>query len=243
MLSFLNTTPRPIHINAEEGRAVTSEVVEEQDNGVLKVTLKDNEELKDILEKNGLTLPTPENTPNAVVHEPAYPKEYKNGQPTKKFPEEGIDKGFEPNSLTISNFHFDFTDFRGNTGSQEDYTELVEVIDQNKVVSVGMNGMSAFLGHYYDLTGNGVFNPIVDEDLIYEGAEVVVTDENGKSKGYEITSISEFLNDEQHNHFYGNDSFPYLAYYGNGDDMVYIQYCRWDISLGLLISSVGYRVW
>lgn len=36
---------------------------------------------------------------------------------------------------------------------------------------------------------------------------------------------------------------PDLAYYGNGDDMVYIQYCRWDIQTGLLITNIGYRIW
>lgn len=243
VVPFFTTTARPIHISAEEGRAVENNQVEEQENGVIKVTFKDNEELKDVLEKNGLTLPTVENTPNAVVHEKVFPKSYKDGSPTEEFPEEGIDKGLDPNSLIISDYKFDFTDFRGNTGSQGDYTELYNTIEQNKVAGVGMNGMNAFFGHYYDLTGNGVFNPIVDESLLYEGAEVIVTDENGLSKGYEITTIPEFLNDDQHVQFYGEDSIPYLAYYGNGDDMVYIQYCRWDISLGLLIVSIGYRVW
>lgn len=138
---------------------------------------------------------------------------------------------------------FLFKDMRGNEGFGDDFDELNEVLNENRVAYVGQNNINTFFGHYYDLSGTGVFNPLADQGLLEVGTEVVITDEDGLSKGYEITQTIEFLHENQQKQFYGDDYMPDLAYYGNGDDMVYIQYCRWDIQTGLLITNIGYRIW
>ncbi|MFL2140916.1 MAG: hypothetical protein ACTH1A_01505 [Ruoffia tabacinasalis] len=145
--------------------------------------------------------------------------------------------------MSVNGYEFSFKDMRGNEGFGDDFDELNEVLNENRVAYVGQNDINTFFGHYYDLTGTGVFNPLADQDLLEVGTEVVITDEDGLSKGYEITQTIEFLHENQQKQFYGDDYMPDLAYYGNGDDMVYIQYCRWDIQTGLLITNIGYRIW
>lgn len=184
----------------------------------------------------------PEDVDGAVIHEPVVPLNYDEID-LASLPEEGEQRDYNPNTLSVDDFIFSFEDLRGNRGSGDDFDYLNQILDQNLVAYVGMDGMNTFFGHYYDLTGTGVFNPLADMDLLNEGTEVVITDAKGYSKGYEISQIIEFLHKDQGLQFYGKDYMPNLAYFGNGDDMVYIQYCRWDIQNGLLITNIGYRVW
>lgn len=184
----------------------------------------------------------PEDVDGAIIHEPVLPENYEEID-LDSLPEDGVDRGYTPNRLTVNDYDFSFEDLQGNQGYGDDFDYMNEVLDQNKVAYVGQNNINTFFGHYYDLTGDGVFNPLADQDLLDIGSEIVITDENGKSKGYEISQTLEFLHADQGLQFYGDDYIPGLAYYGNGDDMVYIQYCRWDIQNGLLITNIGYRVW
>lgn len=184
----------------------------------------------------------PDDVEGAVIHDPVFPDNYEEID-LVSLPEEGEDRGFTNESLTINGYEFDFEDMQGNSGYGEDFDYMNEVLDQNRVAYVGQNHINTFFGHYYDLTGDGVFNPLADQDLLEVGSEVVITDEEGRSKGYRISQTLEFLHADQHLQFYGEDYIPGLAYYGNGDDMVYIQYCRWDIQNGLLITNIGYRIW
>lgn len=184
----------------------------------------------------------PEDVEDAVIHEPVLPKDY-NLAEIKKLPEEGTHRDYHHEMLTVNGYDFPFVDKRGNTGYGEDFEKLNETLNQNLVAYVGRNNIHTFFGHYYDLTGTGVFNPLADQDLLDVGTEVVVTDEDGMSKGYEITQIIEFLHTDQQKQFYGDDYMPDLAYNGNDTDMIYIQYCRWDIQNGLLITNIGYRIW
>lgn len=171
--------------------------------------------------------------------EPIYPKQYHN----QTFPDKGVNKGYKPNTLRIGGHEFDFEDLSGNTGAGEDFVALQSVLDQNKVVKTGMNQTQAFFGHYYDLTGDGVFNAIVDLDLQHVGTEVIVTDSEGYSKGYEVTQIIEYEQLKEYNYYYDEYPMSLMAFFGNGEDVVYIQYCRWDISMYLGISSFSYRIW
>ncbi|MDO4432889.1 MAG: hypothetical protein Q4B80_06170 [Aerococcaceae bacterium] len=178
-----------------------------------------------------------------IVHEPIFPTSYTNGKPPVFEHERGQQLGYEPNTLRLKDHVFTFSDLSGNTGKNNDFTRLMEEIDKNVVVKVGQKGLNTFFGHYYDLSGTGVFNPIVDEQLIEIGSPIIVTDNDGYSKGYQVTQILEVLNAEQDQHYYGKEHLPVFVYEGNGMDMVYVQYCRWDISYGLLIGNIAYRVW
>lgn len=159
------------------------------------------------------------------------------------FPEKGENLGYEANTLTMKDYSIPFVADYGNLGYGADFDYLNSLLDQNYAVAVGQNNIQTFFGHYYNLSNNGVFNPLADLDLLHDGVEVIVTDEEGFSKGYLITQTMEFLHPDQIYQYYGDDYMPNLAYNGNGSDMIYIQYCRWDISLGLLITNIGYRIW
>lgn len=184
----------------------------------------------------------PEDVEGAVIHEPVYPEAYKTIDP-KTLAKRGEQRGYNPNTIVVDGYEIPYVDMRGNTGADEDYIALSEALDQNLCVYVGDQGMNTFFGHYYNLSDNGVFNPLNDVISFGEGSEVIITDEAGYSRGYEITQVMEFLHPDQKLQFYGDDYLPTLAYEGNGEDMVYVQYCRWDYALGLLISNIGYRVW
>lgn len=159
------------------------------------------------------------------------------------FPEDGKDLGYSPNSLTIQGFTIPFEDQAGNSGKGEDFEKLMTLLDQNLAVRVGQDHIQTFFGHYYNLSDNGVFNPMDDMGLMDVGVEVVVTDDQGKSRGYQVTQTMEFLHPDQIYQYYGDFYMPSLAYKGNGSDMIYIQYCRWDQALGLLKTYIGYRLW
>lgn len=161
----------------------------------------------------------------------------------QSFPEKGKNLGYEANTLTMKDYSIPFVPDYGNLGYGSDFEYLNTLLDQNHAVAVGQNNIQTFFGHYYNLSNNGVFNPLADMDLLHEGVEVTVTNEDGLSKGYLITQTIDFLHPEQIYQYYGDDFMPNLAYNGNGSDMIYIQYCRWDISLGLLITNIGYRIW
>lgn len=184
----------------------------------------------------------PEDIEGAVIHEPVLPTDY-DEEEIESLPEDGTEAGYTEESLNVNGYEFSFKDMRGNEGFGDDFDELNEVLNENRVAYVGQNNINTFFGHYYDLSGTGVFNSLADQGLLEVGTEVVITDEDGLSKGYEITQTIEFLHENQQKQFYGDDYMPDLAYYGNGDDMVYIQYCRWDIQTGLLITNIGYRIW
>ena len=151
--------------------------------------------------------------------------------------------GYPPSSLTIKEYSISYKNEYGNLGYGEDFVHLSELLDQNFAVLVGNNGIHTLFGHYYDQTGTGIFNPLADRKLLEVGSEVILTNNQGLSKGYYITQIIQFLHSDQKHQYYGRNYMPDLAYYGNGLDMIYIQYCRWDISLGLLITNIGYRIW
>ena len=87
------------------------------------------------------------------------------------------------------------------------------------------------------------FNPLADDGLLYEGGTVILTDQDGYSKGYEITQMVFVDRPNQYSYFYNKMSLPYLAFHGNGQDMIFIQFCREDIQLGLLSINFGYRIW
>lgn len=161
----------------------------------------------------------------------------------QRFPKDGKDLGYPANTMTIGDFQIELQNQLNNEGFGEDFDELNALLDQNYAVLVGKNNIHTIFGHYLDLSGTGVFNAIADAGLLSEGTEVILTDGKGKSRGYELTQVIEFLHPDQVNQYYGTNYMPDLAYYGNGLDMVYIQYCRWDISLGLLITNIGYRTW
>lgn len=150
---------------------------------------------------------------------------------------------YQTSTMTIDNWSVHIFEDYGNTGYGEDFDRLNETLDLNRAVLVGANNIHTLFGHYYDLTGTGVFNPLDDQGLLDIGTEVVLTDKQGISRGYEITQKIEFLHPDQADQYYGAHNMPMLAYYGNESDMLYIQYCRWDISLGLLITYIGYRIW
>ncbi|MGX7106892.1 hypothetical protein ACWOBE_03730 [Hutsoniella sourekii] len=190
------------------------------------------------------TPPRPEDVEGAIVHDPVYPASYQEGKPTERFPDKGLDKGYPENTLMVGDYAFPFVDLRGQMKEEEDFEYLNQLLEENThAVYVGENNMNTFFGHYYDLSGTGIFNPMDDRGLMDIGVEVVITDDQGLSRGYEITQNLSFNHADQDLHFYGQDSLPYLAYQGNGQDMIYIQYCRWDIELGLLKSYIGYRIW
>ncbi|MCW6676461.1 hypothetical protein NHG35_03115 [Aerococcaceae bacterium NML180378] len=180
-----------------------------------------------------------------IIHQPIFPKSYSDDRKPPKFTHpKGEKLGYEPNTLHLKEHAFPFVDMRPKKASDEvDFTHLMTNLDANHVVAVGKNNIQTFFGHYYDLTGTGVFNPIVDENLIEVGSIAIVTDEDGYSKGYEFTQILEVQHAEQDYHYYDKTPLPKLAYNGNGTEMLFVQYCRWDISYGLLIGNVGYRVW
>lgn len=205
---------------------------EESNQSIIRSTsIKENEDENESELK-------PSDVEGAIVHEVIYPEKYK-----KNLPKIGKKLNYAPNSLLVSGYEFPYVDMKGNTGSEDDFTKLNEILDQNQVAMVGDNRISSFFGHYYDLTGNGIFNALVDYELLDEGSEIIVTDSNGCSRGYEVSQIISFNIAEQDLHFYGDDLIRQLAYHGNEDDMVYIQYCRWDIALGNLVSAFAYRVW
>lgn len=179
-----------------------------------------------------------------ITHEPVFPSSYddKNKPPKFEHPR-GQKLGYEPNTLMLKDTVFHFEDMSGSSGAGDDFVKMMELLDADHVVKVGKNKMNGFFGHYYDLSGNGVFNVIVDEQLIDIGSIAVITDKDGYSKGYEFTQILEILNSEQEYHYYGEDQIGQLVYNGNKTDMLFLQYCRWDISLGLLMGNIAYRVW
>lgn len=179
-----------------------------------------------------------------VNHEAIYPKSYSsNNQPPKFEHPRGEKLGYQPNTLRLKDHVFTFVDMSGSTGYGQDFDTMMAHLDADEVVRVGKNKMNAFFGHYYDLSGNGVFNVIVDDNLIEVGSIAVITDKDGYSKGYEFTQILEILNSEQEFHYYDGKQIGQLVYNGNKKDMLFLQYCRWDISLGLLKGNVAYRVW
>ena len=181
-------------------------------------------------------VPVYEETQNATNIEPKVPKNY-----DKAKHKPGKDLGQSPNTLTVEGVDFPFEDLSGNTGVGEDAAELKATLDQQKAVQVGMNGIRTFFGHYYNY-GTSVFNPLDDQNLLKEGSVVSITDNKGETKTYEITQVFGVPYEDQYDYFYNKDPLPYLAYFGNGEDMVYIQYCRWDIELGYLKTAIGYRV-
>lgn len=179
-----------------------------------------------------------------VVHEAVYPDTYDaKHQPPKFEHPKGVKLGYTPNTIRLKDMEFPFEDMRGNSGAGKDFDKMMTILDENKVVQVGKNKIHSFFGHYYDLTGTGVFNPIVDHNLIEIGSEAIITDKDGYSKGYEFTQILEILNEEQERHYYENQQISQLAYNGKNIDMLYLQYCRWDIELGLLKGNIAYRIW
>lgn len=183
----------------------------------------------------------PEN--ERIVHEPILPNSYNDKQKLSKFDfPRGKKLGYTPNTLRLKEHEFPFSDLRDDK-KEPDYHEMMKLLDEDKVVAVGKNKMSAFFGHYYDLTGTGVFNVIVDNSLIDIGSLAILTDKDGYSKAYEFTQILEVQHAEQEHHYYGKEPLAKLVFDGNGTDMLYLQYCRWDISYGLLIGNVAYRVW
>lgn len=179
-----------------------------------------------------------------INHKPIFPESYdKSNQPPKFDSVMGKKLGYTPNTIRLKDMEFPFVDMRGNNGNGTDFDEMMTKLDENLVVQVGRNKMHAFFGHYYDLSGTGVFNAIVDYNLIDIGSEAIITNSLGYSKGYQFTQILEIINEEQAAHYYDDIPIAKLAYYGNGYDMLFLQYCRWDISLGLLMGNVAYRVW
>ncbi|WP_282920361.1 hypothetical protein [Ignavigranum ruoffiae] len=193
-----------------------------------------------------------------VIHQPVYPSSYPqpygqdhlmfqglplNYQPKRQvFKAEGQALGYPANSLYINGVTFPFQDMSGNSGKGTDFDHLNQALASNQVVKVGQHGMNSFFGHYYDLSNSGPFQPLVAQDLLHEGSQVILTDREGLSKCYEITQILNINVEEADHHFYGRYSIPELIYQGNQEDMIYIQYCRWDIELGMLISHFGYRI-
>lgn len=202
--------------------------------------------------------PTVLNQDPVVIHQPVYPTSYPenygqdhlmyqglpiNYQPKRQnFNQTGEELGYPANSLYIDGVTFLFEDLSGNSGKGSDFDLLNQVLDQNKVVKVGKHGMNSFFGHYYNLSNSGAFQPLVAQNLLHEGSQVIVTNQDGLSKGYEITQILNINVEDADHHFYGRYSIPELIYHGNQEDMIYIQYCRWDIELGMLISHFGYRI-
>ncbi len=186
--------------------------------------------------------PDPSLIEGAVIHQPIPLENVYQGEVNIKYPV-GEARGFEPNTLVVNGHPFYYTDLKGNRGYGEDFETLNEALGRNEAVRVGKRGIETFFGHYYNLSDNGVFNPLHDQDLLHIGSEVIVTNEEGLSKGYYITQTIEFLHANQGQQFYGDYYMPQMAYNGTGEELVYIQYCRWDIELGLLITNIGHRIW
>lgn len=136
-----------------------------------------------------------------------------------------------------------FSPLQNNTGQAEDFDQVNSILEKDGIPHVGMNGIHTFFGHYYGGMNPGAFAPLVHNNKLSPGNEFIITDEKGLSKGYRITQVIPIQTDLQHNFFYNEDSIPYLAYYGNGDDMIALLTCRWDKTIGQMDFSIGYRIW
>lgn len=191
-----------------------------------------------LIEAGYENVPTLEATPDAQNIDPVYPDGYQKAKFKK-----GKNLHKKDNTLTVDGVDFPFIPLYGNTGIEEEYQTIMNYVDQEQVVATGMNGIHAFYGHYSHVPWyKSIFNQLIEQDLIKEGNQVQVTDDKGLTKTYEITQIIHFKNTEQYDYFYDQDPFPYLPFFGNGEDMVYIQYCRWDLKYGWFENVIGYRV-
>ncbi|MGX7109646.1 hypothetical protein ACWOBK_09395 [Facklamia miroungae] len=170
--------------------------------------------------------------------EPVIPASYIDAMHTK-----GKDLGKQPNTIESNGIIIEFVPLKENTGSQEDFDQVNEVLSWDGVPQVGMNGIRTFFGHYYDNNNTGAFAPFASRNYFEPGNEFIVTDEDGISKAYEITAIIPVQTDFQYNYFYNEDSIPFLAYYGNGDDMAAFMTCRWDKAIGQMDFAIAYRIW
>lgn len=169
--------------------------------------------------------------------EAVIPEEYANVHHQK-----GSPMGHPANTLINSHVTLVYTPLKNNTGQSADYDKVNAVLDVDGIPNVGMNGIHTFFGHYYG-AGSGAFSPLVQSDLLSLNNEFIVTDANGLSKGYRITQVIPVQMNDQYNFFYNEDSVPYLAYHGNGDDMIAMLTCRWDKAIGQMDFSIGYRIW
>lgn len=179
-----------------------------------------------------------------INFDPVFPKSYVDGE-APDFSPKGEDLGYEANTLVINEVTFPFIPVYGNTGSTTngDADILAELLKNDIPFAVGKNKINTIFGHYDHTGGRMAFNPLADDGLLYEGVTAILTDEDGYSKGYEITQMVFVERPNQYQYFYNEMSLPYLAYYGNGQDMLFIQFCREDIELGLLSINFGYRIW
>ena len=191
-----------------------------------------------IKEGNSYVTEYDEDNPDYENTEPVIPDEYEKAMYT-----EGKDLGKEPNTFEIADIVMHYVPLEDNTGAEADFDKVNEVLEWDGVPQVGMNGIRSFFGHYHDIIYQGAFAPLVAQNYFDPGNEFIVTDEEGISKCYRITSIIPLLGDSQHNYFYNEDSVPFLAYYGNGDDMVAFLTCRWDKAAEQMDFAVGYRIW
>ena len=179
-----------------------------------------------------------------INFDPIYPASYENGQaPT--FSTKGKKMGHPANTLIVSEVTFPFIPAYGNTGTSKngDAEALEQLLKNDVPFAVGQNNIHTLFGHYDHTGGRMAFNPLADDGLLYEGGTVILTDQDGYSKGYEITQMVFVDRPNQYRYFYNKMSLPYLAFHGNGQDMIFIQFCREDIQLGLLSINFGYRIW
>lgn len=171
-------------------------------------------------------------------YNPIIPEEYHKA----KF-KPGKNISLPKNTLINDPFTIVYTPLENNTGQHNDFEKVNAVLDKDGVPNVGMNGIHTYFGHYYGGTNYGAFAPLVHNDKLSNGNEFIVTGEDGLSKGYRITQVIPVQMDLQYNYFYNEDAIPYLAYFGNGDDMIALLTCRWDKTIGQMDFSIGYRVW
>ncbi|MGF3076150.1 hypothetical protein [Facklamia sp. P12955] len=156
---------------------------------------------------------------------------------------EGKVLGKKPNTIESNGIVVEYIPLEDNTGSKDDFDQVNDVLGIDGVPQVGMNGIRTFFGHYYDHINTGAFAPFASNNYFEPGNEFIVTDKDGISKGYEITAIIPIQTDFQYNYFYNEDSIPFLAYYGNGDDMAAFMTCRWDKAIGQMDFAIAYRIW
>lgn len=186
---------------------------------------------------------SPEEVEGAIIHEPVdlesvYPYE------VEDYDSQGTDIGYEPDTLTIGEYNFDFSDHSGNSGMGEDFDVIVQALDNLELVKVGNRGMETFFGHNNNLSNTGPFAILgTNPDILTDGMEVIVTDDQGLSKGYWMTQTIEFSHADQIYQFYGDKYIPDMVYNGFYEDMIYIQHCRWDVSWELLVINIGQRIW
>lgn len=242
-LSGFNLTPP--HISAEESNPKEISLSEKDFHFDIKEGQDRNQVIVDQLVKLGIPIDRyDDKNPDYFNYKAKYPTSYQNGK-APQMSDKGQQLGYTPNTLKIDNYEFPFKPLYGNTGSSinNDFSKIEQVLLENGTAAVGMNGIHSFFAHYDYVNYTGPFNPLVDQGILQVGTQAIITDAEGYSKGYEFTQTVNFQRDDQYNYFYDGLSMPFLAYYGNTDEMIYLQYCRWDIERGLLETSIGYRIW